>query len=293
MADKTTAAEQAEEYGFVQSLFNANPELKKLFNQAVKGQWTSQKFQASLRDTKWWKTKGQSERDYLVLQYGDPATAKLKLSQALTQVKQTAAQLGLRIDSKLNNQFNSAAYNMVAKGWTSDDLKYYLGQYVQFSSGSHPGGEAGQNLDQLHQYSYSMGIKNSDPWYQTQIRNIERGISTVQDAQNALKKTAQAMFPGWSKQIEAGQTVADLASPYMQSMATILEVAPGSLNLFDPTIKKALQYKDPKTGQTSAQPIWAFENTLRNDPRWKKTKNAQDSVMQNAHQVLSDFGLVY
>lgn len=293
MADKTSAAEQAEEYGFVQSLFGAVPELKKLFNQAVKGQWTSQKFQAALRDTKWWKTKGQSERDYLVLQYGDPATAKLKLGQALIQVKQTAAQLGLKIDSKLNNQFNSAAYNMVAKGWTSDDLKYYLGQYIHFSAGSHPGGEAGQNLDQLQQFSYNMGIKNSDAWYQTQLRNIERGAATVEDTQNAIRKQAEAMFPAWQKQLEGGQTVADLASPYMQSMSTILEVAPGSLNLFDPVIKRALQHKDPKTGQTSAQPIWDFENTLRNDPRWKKTKNAQDSVMQNAHQVLSDFGLAY
>ena len=116
---------------------------------------------------------------------------------------------------------------------------------------------------------------------------------TVQDAQNAIKKQAQAMFPAWTKQLDAGQTVADLASPYMQSMAQILEVNPGSVNLFDPTIKKALQYKDPKTGATTSQPLWSFENTLRNDPRWKQTKNAQDSVMQNAHQVLSDFGLVY
>lgn len=291
MANDSAAA--AEEYGYVQSLFDAIPELKKLFNQAVKGQWTGQKFQAELRDTKWWKGHGQSERDYLILQYGDPATAKLKLSQARNQVMQEAAQMGLKITSKLNPQLNTAAYNMVAKGWTSDQLKYYLGQYVQFSPHDHPGGEAGQNLDQIQQFSYNMGIKNSDSWYKSQLRNIERGSSTVEDAQNAIRKQAEAMFPAWQKQLEAGQTVADLASPYMQSMANILEVAPGSVNLFDPTIKKALQYKDPKSGQMSAQPIWDFENTLRNDPRWGKTKNAQDSMMQAAHQVLSDFGLVH
>lgn len=289
----TSAAEQAEEYGFVQSLFNAVPELKKLFNQAVKGQWTSQKFQAALRDTKWWKGHGQTERDYLVLQYGDPATAKLKLSQAATQVRQAAAQMGVTLTSKMTNQLNTAAYNMVAKGWTTDDLKYYLGQYVHFSTANHPGGQAGQDLDTLQQYSYNMGVKNSDSWYQTQLRNVERGTMTTQDVQNAIRKQAEGMFPTWQKQLESGQTVADLASPYMQSMSQILEINPGSVNLFDPTIKKALQYKDPKTGQNGAQPIWDFENTLRNDPRWKKTKNAQDSVMQNAHQVLSDFGLVY
>lgn len=293
MADKTSAAETAEEYGFVQSLFNAVPELKNMFNKAVKGQWTPQKFQAELRNSKWWKTHGQNERDYLTLQYGDPATAKLKLAQAITQVKQSAAQMGLPLTAAMSSRLNAAAYNIVAKGWTDTDLKYYLGQFLVFKSGTHIGGEVGQALDQLHQYSYSMGIRDSDGWYTSVARKIAQGTMTVEDAQNALKKSAVGMFPGWQKQIEAGQTVSDLASPYMQSMAQILEINPGSINLFDPTIKKALQYKDPKSGANSSQPIWDFENKLRNDPRWKQTKNAQDSVMQTAHQVLSDFGVVY
>jgi len=288
-----TPDETAESYGFVQGLFNSNPELKKLFDQAVKGQWTAQKFQASLRDTKWFKTHSQTERDFITLQFGDPATANQKLKQARDQAITAAAAMGIKISPAINNQITAAAYNIAAKGWTDGELKNYLGQYVVFKPGAHPGGQAGQDLDTLQQFSYQMGIKNSDSWYQTQLQNIERGASTLEDAQQALRKQAQTLFPTWSKQIEGGQTVQDLASPYMQSMATILEVNPGSLNLFDPTIKKALQYKDPKTGANTAQPIWSFENTLRNDARWKQTKNAQDSVMQNAHQVLSDFGLVF
>jgi hypothetical protein len=42
-----------------------------------------------------------------------------------------------------------------------------------------------------------------------------------------------------------------------------------------------------------AKPLWQFENELRSDPRWKKTQNAQDSLMQVGHQVLADFGLKY
>jgi hypothetical protein len=76
-------------------------------------------------------------------------------------------------------------------------------------------------------------------------------------------------------------------------MSQILELPGGSINLFDPTVKKALQYKDPTTGQSTVKPLWQFENELRGDPRWKKTQNAQDSLMQVAHHVLSDFGLKY
>lgn len=286
---RMTPEETAEEYGFVQSLFNAVPELKDLFGKALKGGWSKEKFQAELRDKKWFKTHSQSERDYLVLQYGDPATAKQKLQQAVNQAWQLAASLGGGVSK---TAISTAAYNIVAKGWTNADAQYYLGQYVTFKSGG-AGGTAGQALDQLHQFSYNMGIKNSDKWYQDFARNIARGTSTAEDAQSAIRKQAMSLFPQWQKQIEGGQTVADIANPYMQSMAQILEISPGSVNLFDPTIKKALQYKDPKTGYNTAQPIWSFETTLRSDPRWKSTKNAQDSMMQAAHQVLTDFGVRY
>ena len=87
--------------------------------------------------------------------------------------------------------------------------------------------------------------------------------------------------------------MADLAAPYLQTMSQILELPAGSIDLFDKTVKGALQYKDPQSGQNSVKPLWQFENELRSDDRWKATKNAQDSMMQVAHQVLSDFGVKY
>jgi hypothetical protein len=48
---KRTAEELAEDYGFVDALFDSNKELKRLFDKAVKGQWTASKFQAELRDS--------------------------------------------------------------------------------------------------------------------------------------------------------------------------------------------------------------------------------------------------
>jgi hypothetical protein len=85
----------------------------------------------------------------------------------------------------------------------------------------------------------------------------------------------------------------DLASPYISSMAQILELPAGDINLFDPLIKKALQYKDPKKGGPKAMPLWAFEQELRSTSQWRQTKNAQDSMMQVGHQVLVDFGMSY
>jgi hypothetical protein len=152
------------------------------------------------------------------------------------------------------------------------------------------GGSAGVTMQNLNTYAYQMGIKNSDDWTRQQVINISRGLGTEQDAKNAIMQQAEAQFPQYADQIKAGQTVDSLAAPYTQSMTQILEIPAGQVNLFDPTIRNAMSYKDPN-GSGSAEPLWQFQNGLRQDPRWGQTQNAQDAAMGTAHRVLQDFGL--
>lgn len=287
-----TAAESAEEYGFVQALFNSNGELKRLFNRAVAGQWTAQKFQASLRDTAWWKGHSKNERDYLTKRYGDPATAKAETSAAYVKVRQLANQLGMRETPGNASRLNTWAYNVVAKGWSDDQLRYDMGKYVYFDHDVHQG-QGGEVQDQLRSYAFDMGVKMSSSWYAEKARTVIRGTGAVEDYKDDIRRQAKATYSNWATQIDSGKTVAELASPYMQSMSQILEIPVGSINTFDPDVKKALQNKDPKTGQNMVMPLWQFETQLRGEQRWKRTKNAQDSMMQVAHQVLTDFGVHY
>lgn len=289
---KLSSSELAEQYGFASSFLNSNPELKKLFQQAVAGTWSTDKFQAKLRNTKWWKTHSKDEREYLLKLKSDPATAKQEMSQARTKITQLANQMGMIMTSSSKKRIETAVYNMVAKGWDEGQIRNYLGQYVYFT-GENLQGEGGETVNELREYAYSMGVKLDDKFYTDGARLIIRGMATVQDYKSKILNKAKASFPQWNAQLEAGQTVADIASPYMQSMAEILELPPGSVNLFDTTIKKALNYTNPGTLQKEAKPLWQFENELRNDPRWKKTKNAQDSLFQVGHQVLADFGFKY
>lgn len=292
---RLAGSELAESYGFVEALMNSNSELKKLFNNAVKGQWTSQKFQAELRDTKWWKTHSASEREFLTLKYGDPKTADQKMSDAYTRVRQLANQIGIvespRFIKNIQSQYRTLAYNVVAKGWTDSQLRDYLGRYVYF--GEQIEGEGGEAYNKMRALAYDMGVTMSNTWYADRARNVVRGLATITDYENAIRAQAKALYPQFAKQIDAGQTVADIASPYIQSMQNILEIPAGSISVQDKTIKTALQNKNKTTGVTEVMPLWQFENQLRSDPRWKKTQNAQNSMMQVAHQVLSDFGVRY
>lgn len=289
---KLSSAELAEQYGFVSGFLNSNKELKKLFQQAVSGGWSADKFQAKLRNTKWWKTHGKDEREWLLQLKSDPATAKQSMSQAKVKIKQLANQMGMVMSKDKQKILDKAAYNMVALGWDESQLRYYLGQYVSFK-GETLQGEGGEAIMEMREYAYSMGVQLGDGWYADRARNVLRGVATIQDYKSEIMNKAKAAFPQWIKQIEAGQSVFDIASPYMQSMAQILELPQGSINLFDSTIKKALNYTNKGTLQKEAKPLWQFENELRADPRWKKTKNAQDSLFQVGHQVLADFGFKY
>jgi hypothetical protein len=289
---KLSDAELAEQYGFTLSFLNANKEIKNLFKQMVSGGWDKSKFQAKLRNTKWWKTHSEEERAYLTLQYTDPAEARQKIQQATIKATQLARQMGLTGGQMSAANMKSYAYLMVAKGYDEAQLRYLMGSKLHLSSKQHTG-QAGELWEEAKSYMYQMGSNWSDSRLNTFIQNIARGIGTMQDIKNSVQLEAKAAFPQWAKQIEAGQTVMDIAQPYMQSMTQILEINPGSLNLFDPTIKSTLNWVNPSSLKREAKPLWQFENELRADPRWKKTKNAQDSLMGVAHQVLADFGVKY
>lgn len=284
--------ELAEEYGFVLGLINSDKSLKDLFEKAQKKKYSADKFQAELRDTTWFKTHSQTEQQFLVKQFGDPASAKQEFSAAKLHVTQLGAQLGITWDAANKKRLESWAYNAAAKGWTDEQLRYEMGKYISFANDNW-NGQGGETQEKLRDFAYNMGVKMSDSWYDNASRAIVRGVGVEQTFQSEIRKQAKALFPQWSKEIDAGHSVADIANPYLSSMSQILELAPGSINLFDPTVTKALQYKDPKTGVNAAKPLWQFEADLRNDPRWKQTQNAQNTMMQTTHQILADFGLKY
>jgi hypothetical protein len=281
----------AQEYGFTDAFLNANPELKKIFQQAVAKQWSTDRFKAALMGTQWWKTHSETERTYLTNTFTDPATAKQQFTQAWTHAQQLMDQLGFTKDmnpKQWTATLNALAYNIAAKGWSDDQVKYYAGQFIKLSSGKMSGDAETQYSNGL-QYAYSMGVKMSDSWYQTMVQNIERGTATFADLQAGIRNQAKAQYSQFSQQIDGGQTIQDIASPYIQQMGQILEINPQTLSAFDPTVKAALTYKDPKTG-APGQALWQFEDSLRQDPRWLKTDNARDSLMSTAHGVLQSFG---
>ncbi len=103
------------------------------------------------------------------------------------------------------------------------------------------------------------------------------------------QKGLGGLLGGFATQIDAGLTTKQAASPYIQSMASILELDPNAVNLDDPTIAKALTGVNEQ-GTPTVMPLWQFERELKKDSRWRYTKNAQDELLGTGMQVLRDLG---
>jgi hypothetical protein len=279
----------AEQYGYAYSMLQSIPDLKNLFNEAISdpgGQWTTERFTAALMNTNWYKQHSAAQRAYIAEGFADPATQKSQLSAQAASVRAAAAALGAILPAGMDVHI-AATY--LADGWNADQLQRLLSNYIQFDSNGALGGTSGTDEMTLRGLAQNNGVNLSNNWILSTAQHIANDSTSLQDAEGYIRKQAEALFPQYSKMIQGGQNMSDLAAPYMQDYQRILEVGPGQTNLFDPTMLKALQFKDP-TGQNTTMPMWQFDQSLRDDPRWMKTQNAQDTTMGVAHGILQDFG---
>lgn len=279
--------ELASRYGLTSALINSSKELKSLFKKAVAGQWSAPKFQASLKNTKWWRTQSNTLRKYVTTLYEDPATHKQQWLNGRRKINDLAVQMGLstQIDSKGNSSklLKEATYNSLALGWSDDRIKDWLGSKTSMHGGV-MWGAAGEAFDKLHTVAYTNGMKYSGDWYQRQVRAIEGGSSTQETVEAQIRKASAAQYSAFSDQILAGQNAIDLAAPYIKSVSSLLEIPDTDVDLFNKHVADAMK---------KATPLYQFETEVRSDPLWNKTKNAQDSMMTLARQVAKDFGVAY
>lgn len=280
-----SAAELAESYGFAYAFLKSDRSLWKLFNAAVKGNWTSDKFTVELKNTSWWRKNADSVRQYKYLSQTDPATLASRRQAMYLQLRDTVAGLGGSITPGGLAKFVS---NALLFNWNEAQIREYAGGTVRAMNGIYYG-QAGTDAGSIKQTAWRNGVRISDTTMQSWVQAIAQGNMDTNYYQNYIRKQAKSLAPGYADQLDAGMDLYDLANPYIQAKASILEKDPQSIDLFDPDIRKALSATDEK-GQPASQSLWQFELSMRKNPEWRKTKNAQDAAAGAARQVLTDFG---
>jgi len=100
---------------------------------------------------------------------------------------------------------------------------------------------------------------------------------------NLINLQAKTYYPALADKIDKGFTVKQLLTPYINSRANILEEDADSIDL------KELQEvaKDSK----GLMGLYDYEVSLRKNPKWKFTKNAQDSMGALGRDLTKMFGV--
>lgn len=284
---KQTAQSLAASLGFAQAFFSADPELKALLQKAVAAQWDSAQFQAAFMNTKWYRARQASVRQWADLTTRDPKEAQAKIAERSQELSDQFTQLGVTLSARNLSQL---AVESLQYAWSDAQLKNVLASYIH--SGN-LGGTAATLEDQIRQVAGDYGLKVSDSQVTPYVVGLINQSYSMDNITDFFRDMARSKYPGMGQFLDKGYTVRQVAQPYVQSYSQLLETDPDTVDLNDSLIQKALQgnQTDP-TKPPAMQSVYQFEQAVRGDSRWLQTKNAHQSMTSAAMGIARDWGLV-
>ena len=202
-------------------------------------------------------------------------------------LRDTAAAFGATLTDE---QLRDLAVQKRRMNMNESQLNNALTEYIAFDSGNIKG-SARTTQNNIKSWAMRNGLQLTDNMVNEYTRNIIAGNTTEVDALQDLRNTyLVGAFPAWSDRIQAGMDPADIAAPYKQRMARLLEVGEDEIDLNDQLLQKAMQGVGAD-GKPSVTPLYAFEKEIRQDPRWQYTDNAYETYTKVGTDLLRMFGL--
>jgi hypothetical protein len=174
----------------------------------------------------------------------------------------------------LNKYINQYANTKILNAATGD-----AGAIASLNKGSF-----GSTLTTLRNAYSNNGLPINDKSLAKQATEISLDKNKLDSTINLINLQAQTYFPALAEKIGQGYTVKQLLSPYIQTRANILEEDPDSVDL--KSLTKVAQ--NPK----GLMGLYDYEISLRSDPKWRYTKNAQDNMSKLSRGIAEMFGLV-
>jgi hypothetical protein len=259
------------------------PEIAALLNQGANENWTADMFVGHLMGTNWWRTHSKTERDYLAMTLGDPAEAARQTGQSAMSILEQAAQMGVGISL---TDAHALAVQSIQQGWDASMLQYQIASRAKQGIG--PGSISATQTD-FRGIASQQGLNLSDATTFDWAKRVAEGTATTQGFTDYARIQAAFAHPYWAKQINEGATVRQLADPYIQNAARLLETSPDNIDLSDSRWSFTNQNKDG-TQTPMSQDQWSTK--LMSDPKygWDQTDNAKQAAYQMVDQLQKSFG---
>jgi hypothetical protein len=301
--DKIDRDEIEQEYGLAYALFKAFPELNRLLEKAVNQNWDPGKFQVELRQTDWFKNHSDVWRQNIALKFSDPSSYKERLANSMSTLDNLAGAFDADLSGKARKRLAERA---LLFGWDESQIRDVLANHVRPGKDGHYEGELSTIETQLRNTALRNGVKLNREQLRSWMRNIVRGNGSQEQFQRVIRTQAARQFDHFADQINSGVDLADIAQPYMQTMADVLELNPGDIDLYDSTIRRALHgnhrsgfdengpVEKGKKAKKNTGPLTMseFEDSLRADKRWQFTDQARDQATEYAIRLGESFGVL-
>lgn len=321
-------------YGTTLAFINSDPSLKKLFDDATSSKeganWDAKKFTAALANTDWAKRLSNSAQQEELTRLQNPSEYASSYNNMRAHIAQLAVQMGEALTpADIGPEIKPTGPNGT---FTPEDVRRSEGTVTQwaldhsndpsFSTGEAlqtfiatkgtinlalPGGLAAKNNMDLKAYAGQMGLgslalpPSSDPsamgsdYFSAAAQSILLGKSTVETWKADLLQKAKDTYKAFAPSLDAGQTVKNIAAPYINTMANLLEIPTDQIDLSATTgygkmVHDALIGNDPANQKPMA--LYDFEKLVKSRPEWGKTNNARDTIMGGVGDLLKAFGKV-
>lgn len=216
---------------------------------------------------------------------------ELRDTDKVRQIKGLVGDLGF--DTVPFNKFLTMASNM---GWEGETLQQevYKEAFRKDDTGKYVNPTAVTRAKASNNY---LAVANIGKAYfsqiaDTTIENTLTGVITNEDVQRQQRELAKTKYGHLSNLIDQGLTLQEIASPFQQQAAQILERTPDAINMGEAMFESAYNYGD--AGQKRMMTSGEWEIMLRSDQKygWDKTENAKREARQLATSITQAFGKV-
>lgn len=278
-------------YGYVYTIANAIPELRTILQSSIAAGDTADNLTAKIESSSWWMQNADTARNLAVQAASEPGTYAQNLANAKNLVSLKAQQLGRTLN---DGTLTALALQTLTSNASWDDsvLSQAVTKAGSFASEGLPdtyAGTAAQMQTHMNQVAESYGIPITDSQMGTWIGRVQSGADSLDGFESLVKARAKASYPQFADQIDAGQTVRDIADPYISTMAQTLEIPETSITLKDSYVQKALGQRNPD-GTATSQPLWKFQQDLKRDPRYDQTTQAKTDAFTTLAHIGKDWG---
>jgi hypothetical protein len=198
------------------------------------------------------------------------------------KVVQTAGFSGAEKEALLNRFVAQRAQNVFGKGTMVGGTKIETASPEQFT------GEFLKNINVIKAYSSAYGIPMSDSDMKKAAITALTSPAGIEGQQEKIKSVAKGIYSGLAQYIDDNLTPQELLKPYISMKAKILEIPEEQISL---NSTEGQQVISKVVSDKGLLPIYNYERELRQDPRWRFTKNANEEASNWVSSIMKSFGI--